>query len=284
MSNCVVYYVQIIAFTDWSDRMPAGYAHYVFGQKVLKELPRDLQEQIKDYLPLYHIGIHGPDILFYYEPFKANDINKMGHTMHDEPADDFFERAQLRILASRGEEKLAMQAYIAGFIAHYMLDSECHGYVNKKMEESELSHVEIETEFDCMLMRKKGLDPRSRNAVKHIAINDKSAAIIAQFFGLEAKQILKAVKDMKRYQELFMAPNKAKRLMICTALKVSKKYDNLHGLIVNEEPNPKCVDSNWELLHLMKDAVEPCAELVEEYLEGCSDRRTMNERFSRKFS
>ena len=263
--------------------MPAGYAHYVFGQKVLRELPRDMQEQIKDYLPLYHIGIHGPDILFYYEPWKDNDIARMGHELHDEMAEDFFERAQLRILASRGEEKLAMQAYMAGFITHFILDSECHGYVAEKMEESEISHTEIETEFDCMLMRKKGLDPKSRNAVKHIVINDRSAAIIAQFFGLEAGQILKTVKDMKRYQELFMAPSKAKRLMITAALKVGKKYDNLHGLIVNEEPNPGCTDSNWELFRLLKDAVDPCAELVEEYLAGCQDRRNMNERFKRSF-
>lgn len=263
--------------------MPAGYAHYVFGQKVLKELPRNLQEQIKDYLPLYHIGIHGPDILFYYDPLRANDISRMGHAMHDEMAEDFFERAQLRILASRGEEKLAMQAYIAGFITHFVLDSECHGYVAEKMEESELSHSEIETEFDCMLMRRKGLDPQARNAVKHIAINDKSAAIIAQFFGLEAKQIIKAVKGMKKYQEILMAPQKSKRLMLQAAFKISGKYEAMQGLIVKEEPNPRCMDSNWELLHLLKDAVEPCADLVEEYLEGCLDRREVNERFRRTF-
>ena len=80
-----------------------------------------------------------------------------------------------------------------------------------------------------------------------------------------------------------MAPSKAKRMMLSTALKVGRKYDSLHGLIVNEEPNPRCTDSNWELLRLLKDAVEPCAELVEEYLTGCQERRNMNERFRRSF-
>ena len=74
--------------------MPAAYAHYVFGQKVLRELPRDLQERIKDYLPLYHIGLHGPDILFYYEPLHANEVNQLGTKMHNENADAFFERAK----------------------------------------------------------------------------------------------------------------------------------------------------------------------------------------------
>ena len=74
--------------------MPAAYAHYVFGQKVLKELPRDLQERIKDYLPLYHIGIHGPDILFYYEPLHSNEISRLGYEMHDAEAEEFFENAR----------------------------------------------------------------------------------------------------------------------------------------------------------------------------------------------
>ena len=86
--------------------MPAAYAHYVFGQKVLRELPRDLQERIKDYLPLYHIGLHGPDILFYYEPLHANEVNQLGTKMHNENADAFFERAKQLIMSASGEENI----------------------------------------------------------------------------------------------------------------------------------------------------------------------------------
>lgn len=263
--------------------MPAAYAHYVFGQKVLKELPRDLQERIKDYLPLYHIGIHGPDILFYYEPLHSNEISRMGYEMHEASAAGFFENARRKILAADGEEKMAMEAYIAGFICHFILDSECHGYIAEKMEESELSHSEIETEFDSMLMRKKGLDPHTRNAAKHLAVNEKCAQIIAPFFGLEPKQILKAVKSMKRCSSLLLAPKKSKRVLLHTVLKVSGNYESMHGMIVNEEPNPRCVDSSWELFRRLKEAVEPCEDLIEEYLEGCAGTRLLNERFQRNF-
>ena len=263
--------------------MPAAYAHYVFGQKVLKELPRDLQERIKDYLPLYHIGIHGPDILFYYEPLHSNEISRLGYEMHDAEAEEFFENARRKILAADGEEKMAMEAYIAGFICHFMLDSECHGYVAEKMEESGISHSEIETEFDSMLMRKKGLDPHMRNAAKHVMVNEKCAEIIAPFFGLEPRQILKAVKSMKRCHTLLLAPKKSKRVFLDTVLKVSGNYDSIHGMIVNEEPNPRCVDSNWELFRRLKAAVEPCEDLIEEYLEGCTEIKPLNDRFRRNF-
>lgn len=263
--------------------MPAAYAHYVFGQKVLKELPRDLQERIKDYLPLYHIGIHGPDILFYYEPLHSNEINRQGYEMHEEEAETFFEQARRKILSTEGEEKMAMEAYIAGFICHFMLDSECHGYIAEKMEESGISHSEIETEFDSMLMRRKGLDPHTRNAAKHLVVNENCAEIIAPFFGLQPKQILKAVKSMKQCSQLLLVPNKSKRVFLNTALKISGNYESMHGMMVNEEPNPACVDSNWELFHRLKAAVDPCEELIEEYLEGCSGTWFLNERFRRNF-
>lgn len=38
-------------------------------------------------------------------------------------------------MSASGEEKMAMEAYIAGFICHFMLDSECHGYIAEKMAE-----------------------------------------------------------------------------------------------------------------------------------------------------
>lgn len=263
--------------------MPAAYAHYVFGQKVLKELPRDLQERIKEYLPLYHIGIHGPDILFYYEPLHSNEISRQGYAMHEAEAEVFFEQARRLILAAQGEEKMAMEAYIAGFICHFMLDSECHGYIAEKMKESGISHSEIETEFDSMLMRRKGLDPHTRNAAKHLVVNEHWANVIAPFFGLQTKQVLKAVRSMKKCSQLLLAPNKSKRVILNTALKLSGNYESIHGMMVNEEPNPRCVDSNWELFRRLKTAVEPCEELIEEYLEGCIGTQLLNERFRRNF-
>ena len=53
--------------------------------------------------------------------------------------------------------------------------------IAEKMAESEISHSEIETEFDSMLMRKKGLDPHTRNAALHLVVNKNCAQIIAPF-------------------------------------------------------------------------------------------------------
>ena len=33
---------------------------------------------VEKYPQLYLIGLHGPDILFYYKPLKSNSINSIG--------------------------------------------------------------------------------------------------------------------------------------------------------------------------------------------------------------
>ena len=63
--------------------MPSTYAHYRFGQEVLKELPNDIKKIIIENKELYDIGLHGPDLLFYYLPLKTNEINSIGYNMHE---------------------------------------------------------------------------------------------------------------------------------------------------------------------------------------------------------
>ena len=48
--------------------MPAAYTHYRFGRDVLALLPEELRSVITAHRALYDIGLHGPDIFFFYRP------------------------------------------------------------------------------------------------------------------------------------------------------------------------------------------------------------------------
>ena len=54
--------------------MPTTYAHDLFGQKVYRQLPDQVKEIIRKNGELYRIGLHGPDIFFYYFIFKNHVI------------------------------------------------------------------------------------------------------------------------------------------------------------------------------------------------------------------
>ena len=48
--------------------MPSTYAHRRFGTNVLEHLPDELRAQLEQNRELYDIGLHGPDLLFYWHP------------------------------------------------------------------------------------------------------------------------------------------------------------------------------------------------------------------------
>ena len=51
--------------------MPSNYAHYSFGKQVYQKQPAFIKKIIHDHLDLYLIGLHGPDILFYFAIFSS---------------------------------------------------------------------------------------------------------------------------------------------------------------------------------------------------------------------
>ena len=55
--------------------MPSTYAHYRMGKEAAEELTGEAWHTLSMYRQLYLIGLHGPDILFYYRPLKSNVIN-----------------------------------------------------------------------------------------------------------------------------------------------------------------------------------------------------------------
>ena len=48
--------------------MPSNYAHYRFAAHMLPLLPGDVRRPVQRYRRLYDIGLHGPDIFYYYFP------------------------------------------------------------------------------------------------------------------------------------------------------------------------------------------------------------------------
>ena len=154
--------------------MPSIYAHYRFGKDVYKKLPESVRSQIRKYPDLYKIGLHGPDILFYYKPLMKNKVSALGHLIHEQPGSAFFERGRRILQAEQGNQ--GGKAYLYGFLCHYLLDSCCHGTVYETMEKSGLEHTHIETEFDRFLMEKDGLDPVRRCLTDHINPSERNAA------------------------------------------------------------------------------------------------------------
>ena len=247
--------------------MPSTYAHRRFGANVLEHLPDELRAQLEQNRELYDIGLHGPDLLFYYHAAKSNPVGALGNAMHEEPGRVFFDRAR-RVVHCEADRDAAL-AYALGFVCHFALDSTCHPYVEQFTRESGVTHCEIETELDNALMREDGLDPIKFFTASHIKPSRERAEVIAPFYeGVTVDETLAAMKGMITVHHLLQAANPVKRWVVLTGMRVAGKYEFMHGLVANPQPNPKCVQSSQKLEELYKAAVPLAVRLIEEYVEN----------------
>lgn len=244
--------------------MPSTYAHYRMGQEVALRVPKWKKNIIDKNKELFNIGLHGPDILFYYHPLASNRVNEIGYRMHEHSGSEFFEEAA-KVIREKDHDASSL-AYVYGFICHFALDTTCHGYIDDKIAESGVSHAEIEVEFDRSLMLEDGYDPITHKLTKHIVPSESNAEIIAPFFATTTPdEVQEALREMIRYNDLLIAPSKIKRKLIYALLRISGNYKEMHGLLVNYVANPECEDSTRILRQLYDIALERAVKLIREY-------------------
>lgn len=251
--------------------MPGFYTHARFGENVLEDLKPEIKERMKEYEDLFYIGLQGPDILFYYKAYKGNDISRKGYAQHGLPGKAFFQPA--RTIIEECENADAAFSYIAGFICHFTLDSQCHPYIETVEVETGLSHAEIETEEERYLMELDGKDSLRHLAVNDVVISQRNTEVISWFFdGVTPQDVQQALRDMKVFSRMFCAPSKVKRGVVNFALKLAGRYESMTGMIVNYEENPKCVESSRKIAQLSEEALEIARKLIGEYAEALQNK------------
>ena len=264
--------------------MPSTYAHKYFGDRILRRDPPALKGLTPDQRELFFIGLHGPDILFYYKALTVNRVNAVGFGQHEKPAADFFGPAAALVRAMPAEEQNLSQAYLMGFLCHFALDSACHGYIEQKIHVSGVTHTEIEGEFDRCLMAEQGLDPIRQNLTGHIRPTAAHSRVIAPFFStVTPKEVEKSLRSMIFYNRLLIAPSAWKRSLVKGVLRLSGNYTEMHGLLINPQPDPRCADSCVRLKKLMDRAEAQCLALMEGYLPCLKEERPLPEGLERTF-
>lgn len=253
--------------------MPSTYAHYRFGEEVRHCLKGQAKEIVAAYPEFFFIGLHGPDIFFYYKPLWKSAVNRAGHIMHEWSGEKFFELAKEAV--EKAENREAAKVYLYGVICHFTLDAFCHGYVEEVIRETGISHVELEVEFDRRLMIKDGLNPIRHRLTDHIIAIPENAAVIADFYafygGISKEDVLKALQGIIFYSDLLLTPNPVKRYVILALMRATGIYHSMHGFIVGYKANPACRESNRRLHQLYKQALMLAPRLITECEEGFMD-------------
>lgn len=263
--------------------MASTYAHYKFGNEIIKHLDEEVQDIIIKHIDIYNIGLHGPDILFYYKPLKENRINSIGYAQHNIEARVFFNNARMIINGEMNKEEYI--AYSLGFICHYALDRSVHSYIEYYIDKTGASHTEIESEFDRKLMITDGLNPFSKNLAEHIKIKDEYNYIISKFWSdVLPSHINKSLKTMYTDNKLLVCNTELKRMLVKMIIFLSGNYKEMHGQLISKNPLASCHRSSEELLIKYEEAESLAIELIGDFCSKLYMDCELDVRFNKHFS
>ncbi|MCD8198286.1 MAG: zinc dependent phospholipase C family protein [Lachnospiraceae bacterium] len=261
--------------------MPAAYAHYRFGKKVYRELPEKERQIIRQAKDAFLLGLHGPDLLFYYIPICKNRINQQGTRMHREIAADFFEHGREEY---RREPDAALRAYLYGYICHFILDSECHSYVSYYMEEKEVGHIEIETELDRYLMELDGRDPLCYVPIHHLISRAHTREQISRMYErVSPRQIDTCIRGFRRTLRFFTCEDPRKGRVLKTISRLVRQEKGLGGLIMDGGVNRICQESDLFLEDRLERSVASTAEEIRNYSRALDENALLSARLYRNY-
>lgn len=140
--------------------MPGFTTHYLFGLNTYRSLEyMKLKKKLREHHAAYSLGLQGPDIFFYFLPCYLVHSDNIGSTAHEKRTGLFLQHLleSRKLFPDREEQRIA-EAYIAGFIGHYMLDKTCHPYIYWKSKFQEKNsryhgaHMRLEADIDAELL------------------------------------------------------------------------------------------------------------------------------------
>lgn len=217
--------------------MPSTYAHYRFGTQMLTTMPGDVRMTVHRFRQLFDVGLHGPDIFFYNSPLLKTGTGFLGVKYHEQTGEEFFTRVcrSLRLAPSE-----AANAYLYGVLCHYCLDSVCHPYVRKMAEKGEVTHAQLETEFERRLLEQDGKLPAcSQDLSRHIRLTPGECETAARFYPPASPgNIRTSVNGMAMFVKLFSTPEGMRRRVLEKGVGiVAKSYSDM---LMAEKPLSLC--------------------------------------------
>ena len=262
--------------------MPTTYAHWRFGDKCIRMLPDDLQNIILNNRAIFDYGVHGPDIFFYYNCLKHNEVNRYGSAMHDIPYKDTL--AQIKENFKKTENKDMALSYLLGFTCHFTLDSYCHGFIEKVDETMPYSHGKIESQFDRYLLIKDGFNPVTKSVTDMFHPDKKMAKVISgRFNKFDEDIIYKTLKDQKLYLNLLKDNSDIKRFFLTTAMDIAK-VPSFKDLLITKENVEELKPVNIRLNKYFDMALKHYPVLADSLIGYLSDKNELNTYFKHNFS
>ena len=275
--------------------MPALYAHFRFGEEVVKHLPPPYVEITEKYPEAFALGTQGPDVLCYYKPTQKNETNQRAPWLHDWIGEKFFLKHAKKLLQNAPDGKVedllnnngAFAAYTIGVLCHFTLDATCHLYIDTTASDK-LTHGKMESEFDKCILRMDGKPIRGYNTATPILDTNGTREAAAKTMDVDEETISYCIKMMRKINKIFSFKCELVHTVLHFLLKLLKMERQFGDMFLHKKDDPLCEETNRYLVENFHTAIPKGAALIPQYFENMrawvENGRTENELFRYDFS
>lgn len=255
--------------------MPAAYAHLRFGWEMTP--PGKYAALPRNFPRLYHVGLQGPDLLFYHSPLFSTGTAKLGYDLHKLSGQVFFAKM---VECCRKAPSDGAKAYLFGLLGHYCLDSRIHPLVNDLTEKFQISHTELETEFDRYLQQLDGkILPQDRHVSQYFHLTRGEAATVAGFYDtLSPGAIHRSAGNMALvYRIITSRRRRTARFLLGFG------GEKARGLLPTVGPNSRCAHLDGSLLECYRMAAADYPALAENLADVLDNGAVLADAFCPNF-
>lgn len=257
--------------------MPACYAHYRFGAQAVELFPPELRRSIRQFRRLYDAGLQGPDIFFYHNILFRDKTVVYGSRCHDLSGEEFFTGCCSQLTSSSGEAALA---YLWGTLAHYCLDSVVHPFVLEQTADGNISHVELETEFDRFLLQQDGIrQPAGHNRGSHLTLTDGECVTASLFYPATAGSVRRSIRNMAFLCRIMSLPQGTLRQIVEWGA-----GEKLRQHFIHRTPNKTCAHLNEPMLMLYDRSLSLLPEMTAQLQAHMASGKPLGELFENTFN
>lgn len=260
--------------------MPSVYTHYLFADKCIDRLPHKLRTIVSANRKFYDIGQSGADILFYYKPYKSNNIRQYGSAVHRVSAKILFEEFRQIALESCTPERDI--SYLAGYFTHFILDSTMHPYIWDCDSKNIAAHFVIEADYDRELLLRNGLNPFDEKFLDYQQNDEDVRQIMAKYMHTAPKVIDNVLKSRKSFTRLISSQNRFIRGLLKFLFKISKNPKG-NDILIQKDANPACAQIRADLDALFVEALDSVTIYGAEFEKFLFDDGQLSNRFDKDF-
>lgn len=255
--------------------MPGFVTHHIFGINAFHGLPKgNAKDIIRKHNKAYALGLQGPDLFFYFLPTSSGLFPNIANRMHKENTGEFFNQLIIACSTVKDlDDYETCNAYIQGFIGHYLLDSAIHPYVycrvtTKPNKEVLGVHFGLETDIDReVLMHYKGKKLTELDHRKAIDITPKEQDAIARLLhkailatydvDISIRMIKAAVISFKIESSIIMDKKANKHKVISKIEDMTFHHPFLSPLLINDVTHSKdsCNEAHEEWYNPWDDTI-----------------------------